>query len=312
MPNYSLKGLFSWEIVNADGSVFDGEPTRNNLILTQGINAIASRSFVENMLYCAVGSANSAPLLSDTGLGNEVNRTGDVDTSVTDACLTSRAGNVYSLTKTFKFPVRTVSTSLGEIGWSWSGSPGNNLFSKALIVKNGVPAQITVSIGQYLRVRYTLQITLGPSTAVAGSANIVGWTAPGQYMTQLIGLRSITSSGALGYYDAGNDCNEPSASAGIFIGTSSAALAAFGSSTDRSGGTNYLGSSSNSYLGNGVMVKLLSYGKGVAASSSLRSMGVGTTAAPQTNSGFVFLFDSAQTKLSDYILPLRFIYSWSS
>lgn len=312
MPNFKLKGVFSWEIVDSKGNVVDSEPTTNNLILTQGIDAIATRSFVENILYCAVGGGTTPPLLSDTGLQSEIQRTGDVDTSVADACYSSVSGTTYSLSKTFKFPVNSFPITFGEIGWSWSNTAGNNLFSKALIVKNGVPAQVTLSVGQYLRVRYTLQINLGTGAVQTGNANIVGWpSATGQYMTQYIGLRSISSDGSLGYYDAGLDCNEPSGSSALFIGTSSTALAALGSAANRSGGTNFTSATANTYLGNGLLTKTASFGKNVAASSTLRSMGIGTVSTPQTNSGFVFLFDTDQTKGSDYILPLIFTYSWA-
>jgi hypothetical protein len=250
--------------------------------------------------------------LSDTGLTGEVDRTGTVDDEVEVPCQTQLTGNVYSLTKTFKFGVRGSPVNIGTIGWSPSASSGNNLFSKALIIKNGVPDVITLGAGQYLRVRYTLQITISPSTTQTGDANITGLPVPGQYMLQLIGLRSITANGSLDYYDAGSDCNEPSANSEVFLGTSSSALASFGSSANRSGGTNYVSAAANSYAGNGRLFKQASFGKGVAASSTLRSMGVGVAGSSTTNSGFVFLFDSNQTKSTSNILLLKFAYSWSS
>jgi len=312
MHNYKLKGLFSWEIINSDGSVFDSEPTRNNLILTQGINAVALRSFVENMLYCAIGTGSTPPLLSDTGLTGEVQRTGDVDGAVADACITTLSSNTYSLTKTFKFPANSFPITVGQIGWSWSNTAGNNLFSKALIVKNGLPAQVTLGVGQYLRVKYTLQINISPSTAIVANSSIVNWSSPGQYNVQLIGLRSILTDGSLSYYDAGQDCNEPSSISDIFYGTSSLALGAFGSSADRSGGTNYTTTATTTYQNNGTTFKTASFGKNVGASTSIRSIGIGKAGSSPTNSGFVFLFDTNQTKGSDFIFNPKFIYTWSS
>lgn len=311
MRNYSLKGFYSWEIVE-NGVVVNSEPTHNNLILSQGIDYVAQRSFVENILYCAIGEGSSPPILSDTGLSGEVDRTGNVDDEVATPCITQLTGNVYSLTKTFKFGVRASPVNIGTIGWSYSSSSGNNLFSKALIIKNGLPDVITLGVGQYLRVRYTLQITISPASAQVGDANITELAAPGQYMIQRIGLRSITSNGSLSYYDAGNDCNEPSAQSEVFLSTNSTTLASFGSSANRSSGTNYVSAALNSYSGNGVLYKQAAFGKGSAASSTLRSMGVGVTGSSTINSGWVFLFDSNQTKSTNRILLLKFVYSWSS
>lgn len=314
MPNhYKLRGKFSWEIVSDNGDVIASEPVRDNLILTQGINAVALRSFAENVAYCAVGTSSTPPLLSDTALASEIQRTGSVDTTVggTETILN---GNVYSISKVFRFPINLAPIVIGEIGWSWSDTAGANLFSKALIVKNGVPDLITVGVAQYLRVKYTLEITISPSSIQAGDSNISGLSAAGQYNTQLIGLKKVNSDGSISDYDAGAGCNEPSSSScSIFIGTSSAALASFGSSTNRSGGTNYTSSIlSPTYLGNGRLIKFANFGKNIAASSTLRSFGIGPTSNPFTNSGFVFLSDGNMTKSADYLLTLTFLYSWGT
>lgn len=313
LKKYKLRGFFKIEVVDEKTRLVEKSlPVTNNLILTQGKDFVAQRSFVENILYCAVGSGSSAPLLSDTGLANELARTNTVDGSVTSACLTSLSSNVYSLKKTFKFSTITSPVTYGEIGWSYSSSSGANLFSKALIIDiNGNPSPVQLGVGKYLRVVYTLEITLTPNTSQTGSANISGWTTNGSYMLQKIGLRSITADGSLSYYDSADDCNEPSAAADFFLGTSSAALASFGSATDRSAGTNYVKGCALEYLGNGVSYKKVSFGKGEAVSSTLRSLGVGKVGSSTTETGFAYVFDANQTKGSEFLLPLKIIYSWS-
>lgn len=313
MHNFKLKGFFSWEIVDEkSGIVVRKSPPENNLILNQGRANVASYSFAQNIAYCAVGAGTAPPLLTDTGLADELQRTGDSDMSVDGGTTATLVGNLYSLIKTFRFPTNRGQLTIGQIGWSYASTAGNNLFSKALIVnKDGNPGTVTLTVGQYLRVKYTLQITISPSTTQTGSANIVGWTAPGQYNVQLVGLKAFNADGSVGNYDAGAGCNEPAVQADVFIGTSSAALAAFGSATDRVAGTNYTVTTTNTYLGNGVLVKTASLGRSTANSSTLRSMGVGANGSSYTNSGFVFLFDGNQTKASTHLLPLQFVYSWA-
>lgn len=311
--HYKLNGSFALEVV--DGATHRVErslPLKNNLILNQGKNYVAQRSFVENILYCAVGTGTTPPLLTDTGLSNEAARTGDVATEVTTPCETTLVGAVYSLKKTFKFGVQASPLAIGEIGWSYTATAGANLFSKSLIIdEQGNTTVIVLAPGKYLRVAYTLQITIGPSTSQSGDAGITGWTAPGVYMVQKVGLRSILSDGSLSYYDSGNDCNEPSGAGTIFIGTSSTAPAAFGSAVDRSGATNYTASISNQYLGAGALYKVGNFGKGSAVNSSLRSMGVGPAASSTSNTGAVFVFNANQAKGTDFILAIKVLYTWS-
>ena len=312
--HFKLKGFFKIEIVDAEtGLVETTLAEKQNLILNQGKDFVAQRTFVENILYCAVGAGTTSPLPSDVGLQAEVMRTGNIETNIAVPCQTTLASNVISFTKTFAFPVSVSPTTIGEIGWSWTPTAGNNLFSKSIIAnQQGVPGPVTISPSKYLRVYYTLQVTIGPAGAVSFGASIAGWpTSTGQASMQYIGLRSITANGSLSYVDAGLACNEPSGTSEIFIGTSSAALAAFGSSTNRSAGTNYTNGAANNYKGNGVLWKTASFGKNNAASATLRSMGVGIVGSSYITSGYVCLLDSNQNKDTTYLLPLRFIYTWA-
>lgn len=312
--HYKLKGSFKIEIVDEKTQQIERAlPHKNNLILNQGLDFISQRSFVENILSCAVGSGTTPPLLTDTGLLEENDRTNQVDTTVEDACETLLNGTTYSLKKTFRFNTKTAPTPVGEIGWSYSNSPGANLFSKSLIIdENENTTVVVINPGKYLRVTYTLEINFSPTTATIANSSIDVWpTASGVYSFQLVGLRSILTNGNLSFYDAGNDCNEPSASGSIFIGTDSTAPTTFGSSVTR-GGTNYSTGVFNKYLGNGVSKKYGSFGKNVAANSSLRSMGIGAAGSATSNTGAVFVFDSNQTKGADFILVIELYYSWSA
>lgn len=312
MNHYGINGFFIFETVDDATGVVESCPVKKNLILNQGIDYVAARSFVENMLYCALATSSVPPLLTDTGLVNEVMRTGDIDNTVENACITTLVGNIYSTTKVFRFPTLLSPITIGTLGLSYSATPGNNLFTKSLVItENGNPGPVTAGTGKYFRVSYTIQITIGPATPQSGSANITGWTVPAQWMMQYIGLKKLNSDGSVGFWDAGQDANEPSAVAGIFLGENSTALAALGSAVNRSGSTNYVTTSSNTYLGGGRLIKQGSFGKTVSDYTSLRSMGLGVVGSSTSNTSFAVVFDGNQTKGADYILPLQFVFSWA-
>lgn len=312
-PSYRLRGEYRWEVVDEQTGRVERSSGRANLILNQGLQYTASYAFAECAAYCAIGSGNTPPLSTDTGLTTELYRTGTLDTSLAVYAQTSLVGNVYSLLRVFKFANLDPTIAFGQIGWSPSSVAGNNLFSKAQVVnEGGIPSPVTVPAGKYLRVYYTLTVTLGPTTSTAGNSNIVGMNVAGTYSLQYVGLRSITGTGSLSYYDAGNDCNEPSAACAFFIGQSSTALSAFGSAANRSGATNYTTTASSIYIGNGVTRKRGTFAKNAANDAALRSFGAGVTGSSTSNSGFVFVFNAAQTKDNEHILTLEIFYNVST
>lgn len=314
LKQYGLYGEFYCEIVDAKTKKVESRtPKKKNLILNQGLDFLAIRSFVENVSSCAVSASTVAPLFTDTGLISEFDRTSLVDTSITPSAITTLVGNIYSFTRVFKFDTAVNPAIYGTIGWSYSTVAGNNLFSKSLILNTaGVPGAILVPQGKYLRVYYTINITLNPSSSVNGNSNIVGLPSSdgGNYGLQLIGLKQVTSLNTISFWDAGNDCNELYSSAEIFVGTSAAALAAFGSSANRSGGTNYTVLSSTQYQGSGsgITKKQATFGKSQAV-NTLASFGIGVVGSSPTNSGFAYVFTNIQAKASNFGLNPIFTYS---
>jgi hypothetical protein len=67
--------------------------------------------------------------------------------------------------------VESGSVNYTELGWSYSSSPGNNLFSRTLI-SGGTVSLVS---GQSLRVVYELSITVSPSTETTEALSISGW-----------------------------------------------------------------------------------------------------------------------------------------
>lgn len=55
----SAKGRFKAQVVSPDGRVVEDRPWQNNLILDQGLNGLATRSWQESFAYCAAGTGNT-------------------------------------------------------------------------------------------------------------------------------------------------------------------------------------------------------------------------------------------------------------
>lgn len=313
--DYGIWGEFFYEIVDdKTKKVLVRSEKRKNLILNQGLDALFARSFVENVTSCAASSSTVGPLFTDTGLVNEFDRTSTLDTSLQTSASTTLVGNVYSFTRVFKFDTFVNPNYYGTIGWSYTNTPGNNLFSKALVLTAGGGAgPVFVASAQYLRVYYTISITLNPSTATSGNSNIIGIPGGdgGSFGLQLIGLKNINSQNVVGFYDVGQDCNELESQVEVFLSTSNAAVATFGTATDRSGSTNYTTRSSNTYAGpgTGIVYKQVGFGKNNAVNASIKSMGTGIIGSSYTNTGFVYVFTNNQNKAATFNLSPIFVYT---
>ena len=118
---YKLEGEFFYEIVDEKTQkVLVKSKKKKNLILNQGLDFLALRSFVENVAYCAVGSSTVAPLYTDTGLIGEFDRTANLDTSLANYASTTLTGNVFSFTRVFKLDTNVNPAYYGTVGWSYT------------------------------------------------------------------------------------------------------------------------------------------------------------------------------------------------
>lgn len=159
-------------MVMENGSIVHERPWANNLILNQGKDqwGAGTGSFARLIENCAVGTGTGTPAATDVGLGAEVKRTWTYLTGAGN-CGYSDVGNVRTLRRTFDFSVESGSVNYTELGWSYSTSPGNNLFSRTLI-SGGTVSLVS---GQSLRVVYELSITVSPSTGTTEALHISGW-----------------------------------------------------------------------------------------------------------------------------------------
>jgi len=383
---YGLRGIVQASIVE-NGIVVRELPPVRNLILNQGLDAIASYTFSTLMEYAVAGTGTTATEVSSgadtitiaagtatlsntgyltgdandigrsfklttsgnvykitnyvnttqcvvspgstegpdnftlyqtnqTGLTTEVKRT---NTWLTGApnCQTITVTNLTTLTRTYDFSAESGSVTYNEVGFARTGTAGANLFSRIKL-----PSGVPLTAGQQLRLKYSLQIGVAPTSPLTyGSSPIVGWASgTGTLQCHQIPIGYINTNGN-GNLSGNNSIDskyyevygEPSYLGGypaIWISTSSAAHTSYGASSSPAGTTSALAFSLSTYT-NGTYTrdKSCTFAVGQANRSDWRSFFLGQ---PNANSlAYKFLFDSVQEKLSTYTLTLGFRLSWN-
>jgi hypothetical protein len=148
------------QVINSDGSVAFETGEFKNLILDQGLNEFAVRELVACFTVCSVGTGATPPTVADQNLVAKVASTqnyltgpGNFGTTFVDAFTTK-------FRRTFDFPSPASNTNYSELGFGWSLSSSNTLFSRVLIKVAGVPTAVTVTTTQQLRVVYELTATI--------------------------------------------------------------------------------------------------------------------------------------------------------
>jgi hypothetical protein len=310
--NFQLHGFFSWQIINVDGSVASKSKEKNNLILNQGLEYPSIYYFADCFKYCCIGAGNQSPLLTDTGLFQEVKRTGNYYTG-TNACRAYKDSDSFYIQRTFDFTSETQTVLYGEIGWSPIGTSGDNLFSKSIMVdSNGNPGMVQVNANQFMRVIYTLKITFSPINAVY-IPNISGWTTDGVASAQLIGMYGVNSRGVTVFFDSGRETNEPKNNIlDIFVSTGRQTVSGFGGSADYRVGASPQRATAYGYeSGSLTKIYTASFGR-ASGTGNISTIGVGVSGNAPLYSTFVHRLNTAQNKGNSYELNLYFQYTWST
>lgn len=252
---------------------------------------------------------------NQTGLTAEVKRTNTYLTGAPN-CQTITVGNLTTMTRTYDFSAESGSVTYNEVGFSRTATSGANLFSRIKL-----PSGVPLTAGQQLRLKYSLQIGVSPTTPLTyGTSPIVGWpTATGTLQCLEIPFAGIGTNGIQqsGYNAIDGKYYEqygaPSVIGGypaLWISTSSAAHTTYGASATVAGTTAALAFSLSTYTnGTYTRSKSVTFAVGQANRSDWRSFFLG-----QTNGNtlaYKFLFDSNQEKLSTYTLTLGFQLTWN-
>ena len=202
-----VKGVYKMQVLE-NGKVVEDRPWAENMILNQGLDYALSGScdtVAKLFRYHCVGTSNIAVAATQTGLGNEVKRTGTLIKGVGNVGRTT-TGNTATFRYTWDHsPEGIGGANYSEHGISPSETPGNNLFARSLI-SGGT---ISVAEGQQLRVIYDVSVTVTPSTQTAATVGGTGWPVSG--VTDCTGLAIIsawdTAVGYLSSTDGGSGGN---------------------------------------------------------------------------------------------------------
>lgn len=213
---------------------------------------------------------------------------------VTGGCDSSVVKGATTMWRTWDFPVIELvdgDQTFTELGWSWSDTAGNNLFSRALISGGGV----NVYVGQQLRILYELEVSWGPTDSVAAAPTITGWAGTdGDYIMfgataiEYSGIQYVDTSGA----GAGSLFCEPSSVVGQSIYLCTGSTLPTGYNQAYTSGTTYSGTLTlNTYTANTFTRSKKGYWTNATVSAVVRGLLLGTTSY-----GVVFVFDNNMDK----------------
>lgn len=242
-------------------------------------------------------------------------------------CGTNLSGNVVTHTRTYDFPIRAnndrVSTPYAEVGWSEDSnkatSSGDTINSRVVLL-----TPVAVATGEQLRVKYSVIITISPTTSTAFSA-ITGWGASsnGVLAIQKAALGQILTTGvAANFYTSGNPL-EPSHTSTFFVSDSSAGLAVFPANpSDRSGSvqasvsmtksaTPSFSDEANYPQPNTLFHDKIATFPAAAANQTIRSMHIAASNLQGANVVFSAIMDANQLKDSLHSLTISVRYTYT-
>ncbi len=306
MFTLQAQGYFSWIVINGKDKIVRYSPTYSpNLILDQGLNGIAVRSWADSFTACAVGVGTSTPQNNQIGLDAESKRTSTY-LDFEDANTSFLSGNEFTLQRTFVFPIEGGDITYREAGFGYSLSL-NSLFSRVSL------PNILVSGGERLVIQYRLVIKFDVTTPRALSNPIIDTrhVSSGILQYQRVGLKGISGLGVSYDFDDAEGCNEPSTAAKAFLSVDSSAPAAFGSTVNRVGGSFEASTALSTYISNSFSrVKTFTAVKNQATGVDWRSAGLGAAGGSSyLKTGLVYVFNSIYQK-SVGRLDIGYQFTW--
>lgn len=170
-------------ISRADGSIKTDTGFQKNLILNQGLDFFGGGKGNFINASCAIGSGNSAPAITQTGLDAFVAITAGVD--ITDSYAYSDDGsNLYKMWEQKKYRFENLdNVNVAEVGLVSNGTSESNYYltTRALIKDSGgSPTTITVKLGETLDIYYKIHkvIDLTDKAYVINMLDGSGGTVP--------------------------------------------------------------------------------------------------------------------------------------
>ncbi len=307
MLKLEAQGYYSWIVLNQkDKIVRYAKNPQRNLVLNQGLDGIAVRSWADSFVACAVGTGTSSPVKTQTGLDSESRRTVTY-LDLQSANSTTLSGEDFILRRTFVFPQEGSDVTYTEAGFSYSATGPNALFSRVRL------PNILVSSGQRIIIQYELVVTLSPtlSTSLINPISLPT-SSSGSFQYQRVGLKGVNALGQTYNYDDAEACNEPSVAAKGFFSISSSVPATFGSVVDRTGTTLENSVSLSTYVSSSfARDKIFSVAQRQGLGTSWRSLGLGATSGTSyVKTGLVHVLNVPYVKTQG-VLDIAFRFTWA-
>lgn len=137
-----------------------------NLITNAGLNGIGNGTRIDALAkYIAVGTDNTAPDPTDTGLGSQLGDRYDADGGFADAAAAGPAYAYWSFVRTREIPADDCNGNLTELGL-FSAAEGGTLWMRQLFLSGGSPTVLTKTDNEILRIIYEWRVylVLSPTT----------------------------------------------------------------------------------------------------------------------------------------------------
>ena len=181
----NMAGRYQLEIgkLDADGNEVPGSrrvavPWFDNLITNGGLDQLGNVSYTTDLIgYCRIGTGNTTPANTDTGLVAQVGATNTAGIGALGIGLSVDGTYIYrSVSKRF-LPGTVSGVNLAEVAMA-SATTGQ-VFSRSLIKDTGgTPTTITLAADEYLDVIYELRLYLPANdqtvaATIDGAANTV-------------------------------------------------------------------------------------------------------------------------------------------
>ncbi|MBW7895150.1 MAG: hypothetical protein H3C27_08550 [Opitutaceae bacterium] len=228
--------------------------------------------------------------------------TGDNGTTFASAALTHK--------RTFIFSEEVAPITYNEIGWSWTATPGANLFGMDLI-----SGGVSLLAGQKLKVIVELTLDLSPAASTPWSNVITGWSQDGDCSFESVppDINAVGSfvqaSGATSNQTFGRSALEPSHTKVVIVSTLSDALVGItASQISTTGGIIEKLAPPASYItGSFSRDFTVQFTDAEANSTAIRSLILGQNSLVRV---FRVLLDAPETKDSDHSLSITFTLTW--
>ena len=231
----TVAGRYKAMVVNSDGTISQETDWNRNKILDSGLDKIAYMPWAQVFQFCVAGNEPSntvtAAAESDTGLNKPymmnsfyLEGKANCGSKVYTVDDGAEKKTYLKLYRTFDFLTQRENVVITELGFK--ESPGSKkLFSRVVLDgQNGRPDPETVLAGQFLRVKYEINVRLDPVTingeSIESGTGTVDWDGAqtGTHGLQLIGMAGIDERGIAYPIDEGGFCNEPFAYGSVDFG----------------------------------------------------------------------------------------------